>query len=565
MNCLSLTKYGGRTQWPFRLVCALMLGLCAALTLCLGLTSMTTPVHADTLCVKPGGGDGCLASINAALAMAQENDTIRVAAGIYNENVFISQTVTLQGSWNLDFSIRDINVFSSTIHPLTISQSVVAIQGQFANPAAVMPTLDGFVISGGRAHLGSNHGGGLRIQDSNALVISNTIQDNTAFLLGGGVWVQRGAPVLQGNHIMNNQTLGLGQDAHGGGVQLENTQAMLLDNLIARNAISGTEVYGGGLEIAGTGAGQVTLMRNQFISNTILIAPTAQGFGGGIAVRSGRVRLEDSSLISNTAATNGGGIFIGGSFADCCNLTGQGNVIQFNRAVRGGGLYNNGQFASISNTLIFSNTATASGGGLFINTGGVISFTNSALIANLAAQDGGAIYNSGVISVSNTTVSGNSAASGMGGGIANFDLVNLVNVTVSDNSSGSGAGLFNNNVVNTKNSLIALNLGDNCQGAALFSQGNNLEDGGTCALGQPTDMSNTSPAMDPLGENGGSTPTHALAADSPAIDAGDNTACPPTDQRGKPRPVDGDGDSQAVCDIGAYEYGYWLYLPIVLR
>jgi hypothetical protein len=74
--------------------------------------------------------------------------------------------------------------------------------------------------------------------------------------------------------------------------------------------------------------------------------------------------------------------------------------------------------------------------------------------------------------------------------------------------------------------------------------------------------------MDQLGENGGSTPTHALADDSPAIDAGDNNACPPTDQRGASRPVDGDGDGQAVCDIGAYEYGAVLpraYLPLVMR
>ena len=510
MNRLGLTKDQRRAQWPSWLVCALLLGLCSALALWLGLAIMATPVHADTLCVKPGGGDGCLASINAALAIAQENDTIRVAAGIYNENVLISQTVTLQGGWSPDFSVRDMNVFSSTVYPLDNKQSVVAIEGQFADPTAVMPTLDGFVIRGGQAHLGSNHGGGLRIRDSNALVISNTIRNNSAFLLGGGVWVQRGAPTLQGNQIVDNRTLGLGQDAHGGGVQLESTQATLLDNLLARNVLSGTESYGGGLEVASTGTGRVTLMRNRFISNTASIDPLALGFGGGIAVSSGRVFLDSSGLISNTA--------------------------------------------------------TAGGGGLFINAGGMFSFTNGVFVANVAAQDGGGIYNTGVFSLSNTTVSGNSAG-GMGGGIANFEVVNLVNATVSDNTSDNGAGLFNSNEVNIKNSLIALNLGDNCQGAALFSLGNNLEDGGTCALGQPTDMSNTSPSMGQLGEYGGATPTHALAAGSPAIDAGDNSACPPVDQRGAPRPVDGDGDGQAVCDIGAYEYGAlrWVYLPLVLR
>jgi hypothetical protein len=53
--------------------------------------------------------------------------------------------------------------------------------------------------------------------------------------------------------------------------------------------------------------------------------------------------------------------------------------------------------------------------------------------------------------------------------------------------------------------------------------------------------------------------THALLQDSPAIDAGNPSgggkyACQATDQRGVTRPVDGDADSERVCDIGAYEY-----------
>ncbi|MBZ0283414.1 MAG: hypothetical protein K8L97_21950 [Anaerolineae bacterium] len=45
----------------------------------------------------------------------------------------------------------------------------------------------------------------------------------------------------------------------------------------------------------------------------------------------------------------------------------------------------------------------------------------------------------------------------------------------------------------------------------------------------------------------------ALMPDSPAIDTGDNTVCPPDDYLGNSRPVDGDGDGSAICDRGAYE------------
>lgn len=42
-------------------------------------------------------------------------------------------------------------------------------------------------------------------------------------------------------------------------------------------------------------------------------------------------------------------------------------------------------------------------------------------------------------------------------------------------------------------------------------------------------------------------------AGSPAIDAGDASACSPTDITSAPRPADGNKDGNPVCDIGAYE------------
>ena len=63
--------------------------------------------------------------------------------------------------------------------------------------------------------------------------------------------------------------------------------------------------------------------------------------------------------------------------------------------------------------------------------------------------------------------------------------------------------------------------------------------------------------------NGGATWTHALLAGSPAIDAGTNSGCPATDQRGVARPIDGNHDGSAVCDIGAVEAPpkAFVYLP----
>jgi hypothetical protein len=59
-----------------------------------------------------------------------------------------------------------------------------------------------------------------------------------------------------------------------------------------------------------------------------------------------------------------------------------------------------------------------------------------------------------------------------------------------------------------------------------------------------------------------------LTADSPAIDAGDDTVCPAVDYLGLARPADGDGDGDVVCDMGAYEW--WepvarTYLPLLVR
>jgi len=59
--------------------------------------------------------------------------------------------------------------------------------------------------------------------------------------------------------------------------------------------------------------------------------------------------------------------------------------------------------------------------------------------------------------------------------------------------------------------------------------------------------------LGPLADNGGATWTHALLADSPAIDAVSAVSCTiSTDQRGVSRPIV-QTSSDTPCDIGAFE------------
>jgi len=86
---------------------------------------------------------------------------------------------------------------------------------------------------------------------------------------------------------------------------------------------------------------------------------------------------------------------------------------------------------------------------------------------------------------------------------------------------------------------------------SIVSLGGNLGSGGSCGMfNQPSDIVNMDPLLGPLADNGGPTLTRALLPGSPAVDAG-------TD--GCSAPQDGNNDSIAHCDIGAYEVnaGSW--------
>ena len=64
---------------------------------------------------------------------------------------------------------------------------------------------------------------------------------------------------------------------------------------------------------------------------------------------------------------------------------------------------------------------------------------------------------------------------------------------------------------------------------------------------QDADILGEDPLLAPLADNGGPTLTFAVLPGSPAVDAGNSSGCPATDQRGVKRP------QGSACDIGAFE------------
>jgi hypothetical protein len=130
-------------------------------------------------------------------------------------------------------------------------------------------------------------------------------------------------------------------------------------------------------------------------------------------------------------------------FAGAC-LTVDNSVISDNS---GTAVYNTGNVTILNSTLSGNSVQGDLGGGIrsgsFKTPGNLLTVINSTISGN-SAQGGGGIFSEyGLVSIINSTVSGNSAGDA-GGGISNYaGAVQIANSTLSGNSAVSGGGLYN--------------------------------------------------------------------------------------------------------------------------
>ncbi len=141
------------------------------------------------------------------------------------------------------------------------------------------------------------------------------------------------------------------------------------------------------------------------------------------------------------------------------------SLITGNNGGDGGGLYNNDGTTTITDSTITDNTARSQGGGLYNDTG-TLTVINSTVSGNRAGQEGGGLYIFGsatVTNIVNSTISGNVAGSEGGGIYQDRGTLTITNSTITGNTattSGGGLYLYNDSpgaVATIVNSIISGN------------------------------------------------------------------------------------------------------------
>jgi CSLREA domain-containing protein len=341
-------------------------------------------------------------------------------------------------------------------------------------------------------------------------------------------------------------------DEFNGGAIVSTQGALNLDHVTVRRSVG----PGGSAGIYGN-ATDTTINRSLIEKNH------AQFAGGGISTGGGTLTITRSRISNNRSDT-----FAGGVYPNNTETTIKRSVIQGNRAADQGGIAQLAGILELTDSRVVGNKASDEAGGMyFLSTDAQI--RRSEVSGNVSGGRGGGLYvASGDVDIIASTISGNRADSD-GGGIlldgASSELV-LNGVTLAHNeadaesgSTGTGGGIFVDDGAGIfYNSIIA----ENSTGAAGPSQEPDCDGGiavvysligNDCPGLGANNIVGEDPGLKKLKRNGGPTLTHALRADSLAVNAGnpslpgsEESACVPEDQRGLGRPT-------GECDMGAFE------------
>lgn len=511
--------------------------------------------------VNPGNG-ACLdaggkCSLRAALMEANARpgaDTITIPSGTYSQTKRLNVTddLTVNGagrtgtliagagsSGAYGFSLIDITT-TLELNDLTLTNFPKAI----------------YLLRAGNSQVevyNSNLRGNVNTNTSESGSALTNYCDNCAVGLHTAYIYSNKSPACGAIHTegtlvidMNSQVYGNEATTTIGGAICSRDTAItsIAQSLVFDNHASGPSSAFGGAIIS---YGALVIVSSEISSNS---AET----GGGLYISAGTLNVL-ASVISGNSASVGGGLLIGPG----ATVLMDSSTIQTNDGTYGGGIYNWDRL-EIKNSAIISNTALK-GGGLY-TADSTATLTNTTISGNSATEDGAGIYssNDALVRLANVTISNNTADS-------------------DDNGDGTGGGVYqaSSSVIKLKNAILAgnedLTLGifelyaPDCHGT-LSSEGYNLIGlaNALCAIdGNSTGnlVKAVTPGLDarlgPLTFNG-VTWYHPLRF-GPAVDRGNPAGCSDfggavltLDQSSNTRPYgSASGGYTPRCDMGAIE------------
>lgn len=522
--------------------------------------TLTVNVSADNLLSNP------FLTLREAIRTVNNGNTDLLAAG---EKALVTGTLGVNDT--IQFRSTLVGTLGTTITlggggALTLTKSVSIAGPSGGAPLVAISGNDAFGVFNTNVPNGVFNLSGITVQNSlgSAIVANNTttidnciIKDNnttTATGNGGGISVGLGNLTVSNSQFTNNAAVSGGAIYYASSDSTQNTFSILNSDFFQNTATK----FGGAVSVAKSqncvvidskfgGAGQ---------GNTALSTTNSAG-GGGIN-NAGTMRVSNTNFFSNRAVI-GGGLFNSGT------LTVENATFGKNSGENGGGIYTVGSLTLFGTDVRFNDANAGSplgnGGGIFVGTAGTISVTNSTISGNTSDISGGGLFfNSDDISpitssrIVNTTITANlsnevAGSGGAGGGIyikSAKTQLQLFNTIVAGNVDTTGVGtpneIFGTVFAPSTNNLIG-NAGT-AGGLVNGSQSNIVGVSGKGTL--PTaEIFNLS-----LLNNGGYGKTHSLVQNSLAIGGGSATVpgYVAYDQRETPR-----GINEDAPDIGAYE------------
>ena len=528
------------------------------------------------------------------------------ALQLFDDSNAVDKAVTIRGGGvTIDanslygvMEIRSNHVTLEKLHLVNGHKGAASIKGGCLFVDSSDVTIKGSTISNCSAEIGA----GIHGENTTLTISDTTISNNTAKEFGGGLYLTNSTlsmlnSVVSGNEAgteggglmtdkkltFSNVTIDTNSAQFGGGLSVHGGQASILTSTVSNNNAS---VDGGGMWFVGA---ITTISRSTLTNNT------ADNEGGGIKlVSGGTVNISDSQVLQNHAVGNGGGLNLEAGEHSISNSTLSGNVsdgkggaiftlpslsvsdstLSGNTAVvQGGGIFQSAGRTHITRSRFEANTSPGSGGGIFV-AAGEQTISYSTFAGNESGGNGGAIFSRSILSLSGSTLSGNTAAV-RGGGLYTWKKVTdpsvITNSTFSSNYAelGGGALVVDEAVVSVYNSTITQSTSSDLNGAAsvwitdggsfklvnsILYNPDNSQDceinggaGSTVGIGvnlvglaancdfTAGIVMTGNPMLGPLQDNGGPTLTHLPMAGSPVINVGSNEHIPDgvtRDQRG---------------------------------